>query len=103
MNVLESSKGIFTSLRSITGHANKPSRLVYDLAQAKLLAEYLDKEAEFKEDHGISLVLKHIEPILNQIPISEKQNNLDVEMTGEQNEESNTTPVDAIDESMIDY
>ncbi len=100
MNVLESSKGISTSLRSITGHANKPSRLVHDLAQAKRLAEHLDQEAEFEPGHGLSLVLKHMEPILEQIPQpvkDEKDGNIDVEMS-EQNEKNDTTSIDVTDE-----
>ena len=105
MNVLESSKGISTSLRSITGHANKPTRLVHDLAQAKRLAKHLDQEAEFEPGHGLSLVLQHMEPILEQIPRpvkEENDGNLDVEMS-EQNEKNDTTSIDVTDEGTFFY
>lgn len=77
MTVLQSGKGISTNLRSITGHANKPSRLATDLEQAKELARHLDEEAEFEPGHGISLLLQHMNPLLESI---EMPPNLDADV-----------------------
>jgi hypothetical protein len=63
----ELGKGISIGTKSITGHANKPSRLVHDLAQGKELAAFLDSEAGF-QGKGWDSVLNYAAPLLQSLP-----------------------------------